>query len=251
MLTWSKTLPSGTELFFTGAQGFSEISPCGTTNLAFHVGDIPVSVEKNRQKLAAELSVSNLQFMSQTHSSNIKHFSGKQRLKSEEVQQTDALVFSGAGAAAAVMVADCVPVLIYDDAAGLYAVAHAGRAGVLGSIVSKTLTDLYTQGARDLTVILGPAICSLCYEIPTHMAQDCENVIPGSTGITREGTPSFDLKSGIRLEVAENFKAKDAYVEIQEIDICTFEDSRYFSYRKNQKAGRFVGGVVVHENSTP
>ena len=68
--------------------------------------------------------------------------------------------------AAAVTIADCVPVLI-GHARGTVAAVHAGWRGVAGGILGEALRALAGVGcpAGELTVHFGPAICGRCYEV--------------------------------------------------------------------------------------
>ncbi|MFT4245088.1 MAG: polyphenol oxidase family protein [Micrococcaceae bacterium] len=248
MFEWSRTLDSGTFLFYTGARDISMAAPHGSNNLAYHVPvadydpqDFNSVVTKNREELAQLLKVPSVQYMSQAHGDRVAVFKGKDRLSKAEVADTDALVFTGSGAAGAVMVADCVPVILFDDKAGVYAVAHAGRAGVLNEIVKKTIAKMKDFGAKAVTVVLGPSICADCYEIPEELAKECEQQIPGSTGYSFEGKIVFKLKDGIRLQLAKN----EAVKEIIDVNVCTLENENFFSYRRDNRAGRFIGGIKI------
>ncbi|MFT4186439.1 MAG: polyphenol oxidase family protein [Micrococcaceae bacterium] len=248
MFEWSRTLTSGTFLFYTGAKDISDTVPHGSTNLAYHVPvadynpqDFKSAVTKNREELAQLLKVSSVQYMSQTHGNRIAVFKGKERLSKAGVANTDALVFTGSGAAGAVMVADCVPVILFDDEAGVYAVAHAGRAGVLNGIVKKTIAKMENFGASAVSVVLGPSICADCYEVPKGLAKECEAQIPGSTGKNTDNKFVFKLKDGIRIQLTENETVK----EIIDVNVCTLENENFFSYRRDNRAGRFIGGIKV------
>jgi YfiH family protein len=68
--------------------------------------------------------------------------------------------------AAAVSVADCVPVFVaHPD--GTVAIAHVGWRGTAGRIVTALVDRIVASGRRaaDLYVHLGPAICGRCYEV--------------------------------------------------------------------------------------
>lgn len=77
----------------------------------------------------------------------------------------DAQLVRAAGAAA-VTVADCVPVFVaHPD--GTVAIAHAGWRGTANRILTALLDRIVATGRRaaDLRVHLGPAICGRCYEV--------------------------------------------------------------------------------------
>ncbi|NDZ70995.1 laccase domain-containing protein, partial [Streptomyces sp. SID10362] len=65
-------------------------------------------------------------WMEQIHSRNVTVVTGP---VDEPVPATDALVTTETDLALAVLSADCVPVLLSDDEAGVIAGVHAGRVG--------------------------------------------------------------------------------------------------------------------------
>lgn len=71
-----------------------------------------------------------------------------------------------AGGAAAVTIADCVPVLIAHPS-GAVAAVHAGWRGVAGGILPEAIRAFAALGhpAAELVVHLGPSICGRCYEV--------------------------------------------------------------------------------------
>jgi YfiH family protein len=71
-----------------------------------------------------------------------------------------------AGGAAAVTIADCVPIFLAHGS-GVAAVVHAGWRGVAGGILAETIRAFAARGlpADELVVHFGPAICGRCYEV--------------------------------------------------------------------------------------
>ncbi len=68
--------------------------------------------------------------------------------------------------AAAISIADCVPVLIAHPS-GAVAAVHAGWRGVAGGILPEAIRMFAARGlpADELVVHLGPSICGRCYEV--------------------------------------------------------------------------------------
>ncbi|MBX7119579.1 MAG: polyphenol oxidase family protein [Gemmatimonadaceae bacterium] len=81
------------------------------------------------------------------------------------IDGADAHVLS-AGGAAAVTIADCVPVLV-GHPSGVVAAVHAGWRGVAGGILPEALRAMMALGlaAAEMVVHLGPSICGRCYEV--------------------------------------------------------------------------------------
>ncbi len=126
------------------AGGFGEL------NLAGHVGDEPPAVAANRERLAAGLGLTTerVAFMSQVHGRDVAVVD-LPVTPDAPVPEVDALVTRTPGLALAVLVADCVPVLLSSPAPGgtVLGVAHAGRRGVLSGVVAATLDAMRDLGA--------------------------------------------------------------------------------------------------------
>src|SRR4051812_1979317 len=101
----------------TDRRGGRAASPHDTFNLGAHVGDAPGDVAANRERLARELGVpgERLVWMTQVHGNGVAVVDGPQEAP---LPDTDALVTTTPGLVLCVLVADCVPVLLSDAAAG-------------------------------------------------------------------------------------------------------------------------------------
>lgn len=222
-------------------------------NLALHVGDDAADVAERRGDLEARLGVDPgaLRFMDQVHSADVHLVStgGSLRLASHRASAptADALVSADGSAPLAVMVADCVPVVLAGavDGGVATAVAHAGRAGLLGGVLQNTVRALRDAGAGAIQAWIGPSVCGRCYEVPPDMAAGAEAILPGIATTTRRGTRGLDLPGAARGLLASEG------VAVVETGICTLEDTNYYSYRRDPATGRFAGLVWVGTADTP
>ncbi len=84
----------------------------------------------------------------------------------------DGHAWSRPGTAAAVTIADCVPVFIAHPS-GAAAVLHSGWRGTVAGITERAIGwfGLRGFGAGALRVHLGPAICGSCYEVSPDVHQ--------------------------------------------------------------------------------
>ncbi len=210
-------------------------------NLARHVGDDEPDVERNRELVAEEIGVP-LVFVEQVHSATVHVLPATGQVP---VVTADAMVTDRSDLALAIMVADCLPVLLSEASAGLIAVAHAGRAGLLGGVLENTVRAMVELGARpaDLTASIGPSICGACYEVPETMREEAAALLPATWARTRRGTPALDLRAGA-VGVLE--AAGIARASIDTDHPCTFEDENCFSYRRQGRTGRFAGVIRRH-----
>lgn len=215
----------------------------GELNLGDHVGDDPSAVAENRHRLASAVGLApdRVSFMSQVHGRVVVVVD---RLPSPgaPLPAADALVSRRPGAALAVLVADCVPVLLSAPSprGTVVGAAHAGRRGVHSGIVAATVEAMGALGARpdQTSALVGPAVCGGCYEVPAALADDVLADVPAARATSRRGTPALDLRAAVTAQLGA------AGVTDVEVDgSCTAEDPALYSYRRDQVTGR-LGGLV-------
>ncbi|HEV7648168.1 MAG TPA: peptidoglycan editing factor PgeF [Actinophytocola sp.] len=211
-------------------------SPYESFNLGAGVGDDPAAVTANRNRLADELGLGRdrLVWMEQVHGRNAEIVDGP---VAAAVEATDALVTAEPGLALIALCADCVPVLLADPVAGVVGAVHAGRVGARVGVVPAALDAMRRAGAsaERIEVLLGPAACGECYEVPAAMQADVEKHLPGSASKTRKGTPGLDIRAGLWQQLAGAGVAK-----IGVDPRCTVEDPTLFSHRREGTTGRLA-----------
>ena len=226
----------------TRAGGVSK-PPFATFNLGDHVGDDPVAVAANRARLASVTGLGDrIVWMNQVHSANVAVVDAP----GQTLDDTDGLVTATPGLALAVVTADCVPVLMSDARAGVVAAVHAGRVGAVNGIEGRALETVLAAGARieDISVLLGPAVSGVNYEVPDAMADEVEAALPGSRTTTRHGTVGVDLRVGIAGQLRS--------LGVRSVDIdprCTVDDSKLFSHRRDAPTGRLASLIWLEPAS--
>lgn len=215
----------------TSRSGGASLAPFDSFNLGGQLDD-PSAIAANRARLAsaAGLPVSRFAWMQQVHGTTVVTIDEPGRLPG-----TDGLVTTRSDLALAVLAADCVPILAADPVAGVIGAAHAGRRGAAGGIITQLLAAMTAAGAEParLDVLLGPAICGRCYEVPAGMQAEVERLLPGSACETSAGTTGLDLRAGITGQLA---RAGVAAVAVD--PRCTREDPELFSHRRSARTGR-------------
>jgi YfiH family protein len=196
-------------------------------NFGFHVGDDPAAVTANRTLLG------DTQFMNQVHGNDVVVVDHVQN----QEPTCDALITTTKGISLAVMVADCIPLLLVSQEA--VAAVHVGRAGLVNKVALKALHQMRTLGAIEVHAILGPSICGTCYEVPFEMQQDVIADNPRAFSTTHQGTPALNLAAGLIADLTADGVSYEAS------PICTKEDPLYFSHRRNNPTGRFAGVVSL------
>lgn len=201
--------------------------------MGLHVGDDPINVHKNREALRDSLGVSKLIFMNQVH--------GDEVVCVDEHSMTptcDAMISQSKEIALAVMVADCIPLLLYDAPTQSIGVVHAGRVGSALSISVKTLQAMqkhFGVKPQSVEVFIGPSIGQCCYEVGKEVCQGLEHVLHVKQESLFLDLPKANIQALCEAGVLEN--------NIHHEALCTCCLPQYFSYRREKITGRFVGVI--------
>jgi len=233
------------DAFFTDRWGGVSKPPYNELNLALHVGDDPLKVLQNRQILAdsENFYIDNLIYMDQVHGDNIvvikDTFTNKQ-------ENTDAIITNLPNIPLMVMVADCIPILMYDKEKKVVAAVHAGRNGTFLSIAPKTvslMTKSFGCDLKDIYVAMGPSIRSCCYEVGKELADICQKSFGEKYVIKKDNSFYLDLQT-LNHDQLVKIGLNPKNIKISKS--CTSCDKNYFSYRRDQITGRFAGIIKLN-----
>ena len=230
-------------LAFTTNEGGVSESAWEGMNLGGNTGDHPDHVRRNRSAVAAAFGVEHdhLLFMDQCHGSTVVAVDGPWV---GDAPRADGIVTRATDLALAVLVADCVPVLLVDPAAGVVGAVHAGRPGMTGGVVAEAVSAMRDLGAKKISAAVGPSVCGRCYEVPPVMRAAAAAVSPVSATVSWTGTPAIDVAGGVVDQLT------DAGVAVTWVPGCTREDPRLYSYRRDGVTGRFAGVVRLLSGRT-
>ncbi len=113
-------------------------------------------------------------------------------------EPADAAVTGCAGAALAVLTADCAPVALASPE-GLVGVAHAGWRGLRAGVLEATVQSMRRAGATRVEAVVGPCIHPCCYTFGEDELLEVESRLGRHLrSRDREGRPSLDLPAGVR-----------------------------------------------------
>ena len=155
-------------------------------------------------------------FMDQSHSDIFIEVNKPGKYKA------DALITKTKNLPLVVLTADCMPVLISDDEK--IGVIHIGWKGLENNIFYKTISSFNLQ---NLKVSIGPHAQKCCYEVK----EDLESKF--SEYCLRVGNKIYlDLSKEIKEFCLEN------NIGIEVSNICTIENQKYNSYRRNKTENR-------------
>ena len=199
-------------------------------NLALHVGDDPEIVSQNRLLLSTRLGLPahHVKYMNQVHGNVVGVVD-----KESPLVTADALFTTEKEIALVVLVADCAPILLRSERS--IAAVHVGRQGLVKNIIDNTIKAFHQIGDREIYATIGPAICGACYEVSPEMYRDVIAEFPACA--TNDKDHSLNLVSGAISQL------QSLGVHITNQSRCTRESSDLYSYRADQKCGRFAGVI--------
>jgi purine-nucleoside/S-methyl-5'-thioadenosine phosphorylase / adenosine deaminase len=217
-------------LVTTRAGGVSA-APYATLNLGSRVGDDPACVERNRAIVRAALP-SEPRWMKQVHGTRVV----AAQAAGPEVE-ADAAVTTAEGEVCAVLVADCLPVLLCDEGASVVAVAHAGWRGLSAGVVEAAVAAMRVP-AQTVLAYLGPVIGPRAYEVGDDVRTAFAGRDPGAAAAF---APRGDGKFLADLALlARRRLAACGVSRVYGADLCTAGDRRFFSFRRDRITGRMA-----------
>ncbi|MEJ7765850.1 MAG: peptidoglycan editing factor PgeF [Acidimicrobiales bacterium] len=257
MLRWPVFGGLALDAVVTTRRGGVSSGPYESLNLGLHVGDDPEQVLANRERAATAvgLALSDLVFCSQSHGRGVavvdrSHRGRGSRSIEDAVAGVDALVTADPGVGLVVMVADCVPLVLYEPVAHVVACVHAGWRGTVARIVDAAIGAMGTLGARPelIRAGIGPAIPTERYQVGDEVADAVRACFGDAAGdlIRPDGAGRwrFDLWA------ANHRRLVEAGVPVGNIDPCrtgTGEGTPFFSHRAANPCGRVAAIAVLHQ----
>jgi polyphenol oxidase len=232
-------LAAGVRFAVTDRHGGVSRAPYDSRNLGGRAGDDPDAVRRNRELTALELDLDpkRVVFMRQVHSADVAEVTEP---FGDDPPPLDAVVTTEPELALAVLAADCTPVLLADPVARVVGAAHSGRVGTGGGVVPATVEAMRAKGADPgrMVALVGPSACGLCYEVPAAMRDEVCAVLPDAWATTRRGTAALDVRAAVAGQLA-----RAGVREVRHDGRCTLESPELYSYRRDQRTGRFASYV--------
>lgn len=224
----------------TRAGGVSQ-APFDSLNLGDHVGDEPAAVAENRRRLAGLYGIRPA-WLRQVHSTRVVEADPSKQ------PEADASWSATPGIACTAMTADCLPALFTDRTGTRVAAAHAGWRGLANGVLEATVAS-FGAPPGDILVWLGPAIGPGAFEVG-------EEVRDAFTSRHREAASAFvpGAQPGkLMADIYALARLRLASVGVQAVyggGLCTVSDSRWFSYRRAARTGRFASLVWLAGEGT-
>jgi YfiH family protein len=251
VLTWPAFDPFEVDVMVTTRSGGVSSGSYASMNLGLHVEDVEEDVLENRRRAAAALhaDTGDLVFCSQAHGREVRVVTAGDRgrgalLLAEAIPDADGLVTRDVGAVLTVMVADCVPIVLYDPMAHVLACVHAGWRGTVARVSEAAVASMRSLGSKPENVIagLGPAISPDRYRVGRDVVAAAERGLGerASQVIRPDGNGKwlFDLWTANLLVLG------DAGVPVRSMHVAQIptgsDPGLFFSHREVRPCGRFA-----------
>jgi YfiH family protein len=215
-------------------------------NLASHVGDEPPAVAENRRRVGAGLRLpAEPLWLSQVHSSAV--VAADQLSPNAVAPQGDAALTRQPGRVLAVLVADCLPVLLLRRDGAAVAVAHAGWRGLAAGVIESTIAALDCAG-DELLAWLGPAIGPAHFEVGDEVrAAFCQH--------DRQAAEAFVANERDRWQCDLRLLARQRLSALGVRSIhgeprCTYAQSdAFYSFRRDGITGRMAALIWLDSDA--
>jgi YfiH family protein len=196
-----------------------------------------------KEVLAGEFNISkdDIYLPIQKHTSNIQILeSGREPVIADAVVTDVRNIFIG------ILVADCVPILLYDGRKGIIGAVHAGWRGTAKQILKETIAAMQEQFGclpAEISVAIGPSIRQCSYEVDDDVNAAVQKATGKGDYYSRQGNKYFlDLSSANRIQA---LKMGIPPQSIWQSEDCTFCDPhKYYSYRYSGGSTGRQGGFI-------
>jgi hypothetical protein len=203
-------------------------------------GDLRVSARSAAEPLEAvqgrtleSLGVAAVLVGRQVHGADVMRVEERRHGYLVGLAEADGVATSLPGVAAAVHVADCLPVAVGGE--GAVAMLHCGWRGLAGGIVEAGVAALRELGARgELQAAIGPGVGGCCYETGDEL---------------RERFAAYGASAGrlLDLKAIAAAQLREAGVaQVEDCAVCTMcsAPGRLFSHRRDGPATGRQGGFA-------
>ncbi len=241
--------------FITTRKGGVSQPPYHQLNLGRHIADHPEHVLANRALLAEVTGIAAGKFLyaSQVHSGDVKVID-EAAIHSGVLSQsprTDATITALPGICLMVMVADCVPLILFDPVKRISAVIHAGWRGTVQHITTntiRTMVDRFGSNPADIIAGIGPSIGPCCYEVGGEVREFVQTSFGTTEGyLVRQidsPKPHFDLWYANHKQLTDN-GIKPGNIETSGLCTRCHPETFYSSRASGGVTGRFAAGICI------
>lgn len=231
--------PPNVRAFITTRAGGASRGPFASFNVGLRSGDDASAVAANRERLRAMLP-GEPKWLRQVHGNAVVEADS---LADSQVNATeaDAAVARRPGTVCAVLIADCVPVLLADRSGTIVAIAHAGWRGLSSGVVENTIGQM-GLAPENLLAYLGPGIGPRSFEVGSDVRDAFLARDPAAETAFVPHAPGKWLADLFAL--ARRRLNALGVMSVHGGGDCTYSDpKRFFSYRRERVTGRMAAVI--------
>jgi hypothetical protein len=224
--------PANVKALITTRAGGVSREPYASLNLGRRTEDDPRAVAANRERLHACLP-QEPKWLRQVHGAEVAE---ADTLVS--TPEADAAVARRPHTVCAVLVADCIPVLLADRSGSVVAIAHAGWRGLARGVIANTIARMALPPGQ-VIAYLGPGIGPRAFEVGADVR---DTFLAGDARAEAAFTPHMPGKWLADLFLlARQALARAGVAAVHGGTMCTHSDAqRFFSYRRDRVTGRMA-----------
>ncbi len=223
-------------------------------NCGFGSNDQKIKIKKNLKIVKDKISKKksrNIFFVHQVHSNNFVYIDKNFKFKKNKKIKADAIITNQRKVPIAVLTADCVPVLLYDNKKNIVAAIHAGWKGAFKGIINNVISFMQKKGCKkkDIFAAVGPCIGRKSYNVKDDfkkkfLKKDINNKAYFSY---KKNTIYFNLPSYVRSQLKFN---KITNIDMKNIDTFN-KKNNFFSARralrsKHDDYGRNISIIMIN-----
>lgn len=214
-------------------------------HLAVRDGDVAADVVENWRRALVGLApdVDRLVLLTQVHGARVvvaEEATGPRGTLGE----ADGVVTTVPGLVLAVRTADCVPVLF--AAPGGVGAAHAGWRGLVAGVLQETVERLCEAtgcAPSEIQAAVGPHAGPAAYEVGDEVVAALVSVGLERERVSQAGSRGRDhAKLGA---AARDLLAAAGVTRVDDVGLCTIDDPRFFSHRRDGAGTGRQAGVIV------
>ncbi|WP_095210065.1 peptidoglycan editing factor PgeF [Endozoicomonas ascidiicola] len=220
------------------SEGFDVQDGFSAFNLGLYSGEAVDVIQTNRQQLQDDLKLAESPlWLKQIHGIEVADVA-----TSDQEVEADASVSSQPGMAAAVLTADCLPVLFTNVDGSVVAAAHAGWKGLVNGVLESTVTAMNVAPAT-VMAWFGPAISQSNFEVGPEVR---EQFLAADAGCEAAFIPGKGDRWFADLYALATRRLNRIGVEqIYGGGFCTFDQQdQFYSYRRDGKTSGRMASLI-------
>jgi hypothetical protein len=163
-----------------------------------------------------------------------------------EPEVADAVITNTEDVLLGVQVADCVPIILFDEKKRVAGAVHAGWRGTAAQILKKTIqamVDHFGSSPDNIVIAFGPSIKGCCYEVDSDVNEAvCISTGAGEYSSRKNSKFFIDLSSANMVQALSLGVRKDNIWVSEECTFCN--PDRFHSYRYHGNHAGRQGGFI-------